>query len=65
MGGEFEIEPLEQKLQLSLRLGVAGEYEFTPVGGGDVHIEHLHGGEFVEHAARAQAARGGATAGSA
>ena len=36
---------------------MAGEHELTPIGGGDVYIEHLHGGEFVEHTARAQAAR--------
>ncbi len=52
MSRQLALEPLEQKLDLSPRLGVAGKHQFATVTGGDVYIEHLHGGEFVEHTVR-------------
>ena len=45
----------EQQLQFALGLGVAGEHEFAPVGGGDVYVDHLHGSELLQCAARRQA----------
>ncbi len=50
----FELELVEQEPQLGLRLGVAGEQELAPVGCRHVDIDHLHGGERVEHAARGE-----------
>ena len=57
LGGELEREFLQQERQLGLRLGVTGEDELPTVGGRDVHIEHLHGGKLVDHAARGQPRR--------
>ena len=36
---------------------MASELQFAAVGGGDVHVDHLNGGEFIEQAARGQARR--------
>ena len=66
-GGDFrrrlrrqgEPELVDEQTQLGLRLGVAREHEFAAVGGWDVDVDHLHGGEFVEHAARREARRQG------
>ena len=38
---------LTAQRQLGLRLGVRGEDELPTVGGRNVHIEHLHGGQTV------------------
>ena len=47
---------LEQKHQVFLRLGVAGENDFPTVCGGQMDIEHLHGGELFKDSSRSQAA---------
>ena len=39
-------------MQFGFRLCVAGERELAPVGGRDVHVDHLHGGELLQRAAR-------------
>ena len=59
LGGELEREFVQQQRQLGLRLGVAGEDQLAAVGGRDVHIDHLHGGELLDHAARRQPRRQG------
>jgi hypothetical protein len=56
---QLEPERVEQQAELGLRLGVAREHELTSVGGRDVHVDHLQGGEFLEHAARRQSWRQG------
>lgn len=45
----------EQQVELGFRLSVAGQLQFTSVCGRDVHVDHLHGGELLERAARGQA----------
>jgi hypothetical protein len=54
----LEAKFVEQQVQVGLGLSVAGQHQFAPVGGRHVH-EHLHGGKFVEHAARAKTRRKG------
>ena len=54
MGRQLELELVEQKLEFGLWLGVVGELDLAAVGGGDVDVDHLHGGELLEHAARRQ-----------
>jgi hypothetical protein len=57
LGGQFKSQLAEQQLQLRFRLGVAGEHELPAVGGRDVHVDHLHGSEFLEHPAWREAGR--------
>ena len=47
---------LEQKHQVFLRLGVAGENDFSTVCSGEMDVEHLHGGELFEDSAWSQSA---------
>jgi hypothetical protein len=53
--GQVELEPAEEQRELGLWLGIAGQLQFTTAGGGDVDVDHLDGGEFLEQAARGQA----------
>ena len=55
--GQFELEAAKEQRQLGLGLGGAGQLQFAAVGGGDVNVDHLNGGEFLERAARGQARR--------
>ena len=55
LGRQSEVESLEQQLQFGLGLGVAREDQLAPIGGGHVYIDHLDGGELLEHAARGEA----------
>ena len=55
LGGQGELEFLEQQLQLRFGLRVAREGEFATIGRRHVDIDHLHGGELLEHAARGKA----------
>ena len=62
-GGDFgrrlsrqgELHAIEEQAQFGLGLGVAGENDLTSVGGRQMHVDHLHGGEFGEGATRRQA----------
>lgn len=56
--GEGQLELVEQELEVFLGLGVAGHDDLAAVGGGQVDVEHLHGGELFEHGARGQPAGG-------
>ena len=38
-------------------LGVAGQQQLAAIGGGQVHVDHLHSGELLEHATRRQSGR--------
>jgi hypothetical protein len=54
LGRQREAHALEQKLQFRLRLRVSSEQNLTCVGGRDTHIDHLHGGKFLERTARGE-----------
>jgi hypothetical protein len=45
-----------------LWLGIAREHKFTSIGGWDVHVDHLHGRELLEHATWRQSRRQGVQA---
>lgn len=47
---------MKQDLDVSFGLGVAGEYDFTSVGGGKVDVEQLDGGKFLQDGPGRQAA---------
>ena len=57
LGGQIQLQFLQQEAELGFGLGVAGEYQLAAVGGRQVHVDHLHGGELIEHAARRQPGR--------
>jgi hypothetical protein len=40
---------LEQKQEIFFGLGITGENDFTAVCGGQMDVEHLHGGELFEN----------------
>ena len=46
---------MEQQFQFGLRLGLAGQQQLSAVSGGNVQVDHLHGGELFDGAARRQA----------
>ncbi|MBC8127207.1 MAG: hypothetical protein H8M99_08715 [Gloeobacteraceae cyanobacterium ES-bin-144] len=52
--GQSEAELVEQQLMHLLGLGVALHPQFTPVGCGDGHIEHLDLAHPLQHAAGTQ-----------
>lgn len=55
--GQTELELVDQQLQLGLGLGVAGQHDLAPVGGGQMDVDHLDGGELFQRAARGQSRR--------
>jgi hypothetical protein len=55
--GQFELEPVEEQRQFGFGLGIAGQLQLAAVGSGDVDVDHLNGGEFLEQTARGQARR--------
>jgi len=48
------VQALQQEFEFGLRLCVASEQKFSTVGGRDAHIDHLHGGKFLQRAARGE-----------
>ena len=57
LGGQIQLQLVEEQFEFGLRLGVAGQQQLAAIGGGQVHVDHLHGGELFEHAARRQPRR--------
>lgn len=49
---------MKQELEVPFGLGVAGEHDFTSVSGGEVDIDRLDGGEFLQDGPGCQAAGG-------
>ena len=50
--GEGEVEPLQEDLLIDVGFGIAAQDQGAAVGGWEMHIKHLDGGELVEHGAR-------------
>ena len=46
--GRFEPEAVRSSVSSGCGLGVAGQLQFAAVGSGDVDVDHLNGGEFLE-----------------
>ena len=57
MGGQFQFEFLQQEAELGFGLGIAGEQQLAAVGGRQVHVDHLHRGKLLQHAARREPRR--------
>jgi hypothetical protein len=51
LGRQREAQALEQKLEFRLGLRVSGQQQLTRISGRDAHVDHLHGGKFLERAA--------------
>ena len=54
---QAELELVDQELEFGLGMGVAGEADLATVGGRQMHIDHLNGGELFERAARSEPGR--------
>ena len=52
-------EAVDDELEFGFRVGVAGEQDLAPVGGRQMNVDHLDGGEFFERATRSQSGRQG------
>ena len=59
LGGQGELELVEQQYEFGFRLSVAGEQQFAAIGGRHVEVDHLHGGELLDGAPWRQAGRQG------
>ena len=57
LGGQLQFQLLQQEAEFGFGLGVAGEQQLAAVGGRHVHVDHLHGGELLQHAARREPRR--------
>ena len=55
--GQAPSELGEKELLIGLRLGVASEEQLASVGGREMHVEELHGGELLEDYSRGEAGR--------
>src|SRR6202049_3713649 len=59
LGGQDEFELIEQEREFGFWFGVAGQQQLSAVGRRDMQINHLHGGELFDGAARHEARRQG------
>lgn len=50
--GQFKFKNIEQEVHVTRGFGVASQQKFASIGGGDPHVEHLHGREFLKNGAR-------------
>ena len=55
LGRQVELELLHQNLLIGVEFGVAAQDQRAAIGGGEVNVEHLDGGELVEHGPRREA----------
>ena len=54
---QAKLEAVDHELQLGFWMGVASEQDLAPIGGRQMDIDHLDGGELVERAAGGQPRR--------
>src|SRR6185312_15734938 len=59
---QFELELVDEELEFGFGMGVAGEENLAPVGGRQMNIDHLDGGELFQRAACGQSRRQGVQA---
>ena len=57
LGGQLQFQFVQQEVELGFRLGITSEQQLAAVGGRQVHVDHLHGGKLLQHAARRQPRR--------
>jgi hypothetical protein len=46
--GQLELEPVDRDFGLRLALGALGEHDLSAIGGRQMNIYHLNGGELFE-----------------
>lgn len=51
---QIELEATEKEFQVRFGLGVAGQQQLAAIAGGDLDVDHLDRGEFLEGATRCQ-----------
>ena len=54
LGRQRQAEPIEENPLVGIGLGVAAEDQRAPVGGREVDVEHLDGGQLVERGSRGE-----------
>src|SRR5713101_6493446 len=52
---QAELELVGEELVICVQLGITAENQGAAICGWEVYVEHLHGGELVEHSARGEA----------
>src|SRR5229473_4728232 len=57
LGRQIELESLHEKLLVGVQFSVAAQDQCAAIGGREVDVEHLDGGELVEHGPRGEAGR--------
>ena len=57
LGGQLQLQFVQQQVELGFGLSIASEQQLAAVGGWQMHVDHLHGGELFQHAARRQPRR--------
>src|SRR6266852_8395467 len=55
LGRQIELESLHEKLLVGVQFSVAAQDQCAAIGGREVDVEHLDGGELVEHGPRGEA----------
>jgi len=55
--GQLQFQLLQQEAELGFGLGIVGEHQLAAIGGWQVRVDHLHGGELLEHTAWRQPGR--------
>ena len=51
---QIELEATEKEFQVRFGLGVAGQEQLAAIAGGDLDVDHMDRGEFLEGAMRCQ-----------
>ena len=57
LGRQIELELLHEELLFGVQFSVAAQDQCTAIGGREVDVEHLDGGELVEHGPRGEPGR--------
>ena len=52
--GQSQMQPIQHKLLFGFRFGVTAQDQGSPVGGRQMHVDHLDGGEFLQGGPRGQ-----------
>ena len=55
LGRQGQVHAVDQQAQFGLGFGVAGQHDLAPVGGRQMHVDHLDGGELRQRAAGGEA----------
>ena len=59
LGWQAQLQPVDQELKFGFGVGMARKPDLASIGGRQMNINHLDGGELFERAARGQPGRQG------